>query len=160
MKLNSLGASVPVTWGACVFLAKVDGGRAKSGMLIHKRGVLGLVAAALLLGGCAHGMSRGGSEAGDPETVLQVTNNNWSDMAIYLVRGGMRQRLGTAGSLTTSKFRLPSHIFASPDPLRLVADPIGGAAAHVSQPLLLSPGQTVEWRLENNLHLSSAFIRG
>jgi hypothetical protein len=123
-------------------------------------GLRGLVAVALLAGGCAHG---GGettvAEPGVPQTVLQVWNNNWSDMNVYVVRGTLRQRLGTVTSLTTSRFPLPAHIMASPDPVRLLADPIGVAQQYMSPPLLVSPGQFVEWRLENNVNLSSTFIR-
>lgn len=129
-------------------------------MLARTRGLLGLAAAALLAGACAHGKAAtGGGQVGEMETVLQVSNNNWSDMNVYVVRGAMRQRLGTVGSLTTSKFKLPRYIFTSPDPVQLVADPIGGARPYMSPPLLVNPGAVVEWRLENNVNLSSAFIR-
>jgi hypothetical protein len=124
------------------------------------RGWLSLAAAALLASGCAHGNPASGEgELGERQSVLQVSNNNWSDMTVYLVRGTMRQRLGTVGSLTTSRFKLPEHIFTSPDPVRLVADPIGGARTYTSPPVLIGPGQTVEWRLENNVALSSYFVR-
>lgn len=129
-------------------------------MSTRNRGLLALTAAVLLAGGCAHGnTARGDAKGTDAETVLQVTNNNWSDMNVYVVRGAMRQRLGTVGSLTTSKFKLPRYIFTSPDPVQLVADPIGGARPYMSPPLLVNPGAVVEWRLENNVNLSSAFIR-
>jgi hypothetical protein len=129
-------------------------------MLARTRGLLGLATVAVFAGACAHGnAARGEAERNDMETVLQVANNNWSDMNVYLVRGALKQRLGTVSSLTTAKFKLPEHVFASPEPLRLLADPIGGAQAYLSQPLLVNPGQIVEWRLENNVALSNAFIR-
>ena len=124
------------------------------------RGLLGLAAAALLASGCAHGKAAtGATELKNPRVVVQVWNNNWSDMNVYVVRGTMRQRLGTVTSLTTGKFALPQHLLTNPDPVRLLADPIGAAQPYMSQPLLVNPGQTVEWRLENNVQLSSAFIR-
>jgi hypothetical protein len=115
--------------------------------------------AALLAVGCAHGNSATAEPDAEDGAVLQVANNSWSDMNVYVVRGSMRQRLGTVGSLGTGKFRLPRHIFTSPEPMRLLADPIGSTRPYLSPPLLVNPGQVVEWRLENNVQLSSAFIR-
>ena len=129
-------------------------------MLGRKHGLLSLAAAALLATACAHGnTARASDEAGEREAMLQVSNQNWSDMNVYLLRGGLKQRLGTVGSNTTSRFKLPHHIFTSSEPVRLLADPIGNARTYTSPPLLVGPGQTVEWRLENNVNLSSAFIR-
>jgi hypothetical protein len=126
----------------------------------RKGELMGLAAAALLAVGCAHGNSATADAANaDAGAVVHVSNNNWSDMNVYVVRGTMRQRLGTVSSLATGKFRLPRHIFTSPEPMRLLADPIGGAQQYLSPPLLVNPGQVVEWRLENNVQLSSAFIR-
>jgi len=129
-------------------------------MFGRKYGLLSLAAAALLATGCAHGnTARAADEADEPEAMLQVSNQNWSDMNVYLVRGGSKQRLGTVGSNMTGRFKLPRHIFTSTEPLQLLADPIGSARTYTSPPLLVSPGQTVEWRLENNVALSSYFIR-
>jgi len=126
----------------------------------RKHGLLSFAAAAVLAVGCAHGnTATAADEAGEPEALLQVSNQNWSDMNVYLVRGAMKQRLGTVSSNTTSRFKLPRHIFASPDPVQLLADPIGSARTYTSPPLLVNPGQTVEWRLENNVALSSFLVR-
>jgi len=129
-------------------------------MLGRKSELAGVAAAALLAFGCVH-RNTATVDAGnrDAEAMVHVANNNWSDMNVYVVRGSMRQRLGTVSSLGTGRFRLPRHIFTSPEPMRLLADPIGGAQPYMSPPLLVNPGQVVEWRLENNVQLSSAFIR-
>ena len=43
--------------------------------------------------------------------------------------------------------------------LRLVADPIGSRERHTSQPVTIWPGQRVEFRIENNLPISSIAVR-
>jgi hypothetical protein len=118
------------------------------------------MAAALLAGGCAHGnAARSDDVAVEPQVMVRVENNNWSDMNVYVLRSGTRQRLGSVSSMTTAKFKLPRHVLVSTEPVRLLADPVGSSRGILSPPLLLNAGQVVEWRVENNPALSSAFIR-
>ena len=119
-----------------------------------------LVHAALLaviaLSACAP-VSRGG-QAGEfqqEKATLLVENNNWADMAIYLVRDGMRTRLGTAPSLGRTRFVLPDAMIGGSGELRLLADPIGSTQRFLSQPIHVTPGDQVRFRLENNVQLSS-----
>lgn len=122
-------------------------------------------AAALLAGGCAHGSTTVSDavledpEVEDDRTLIRVTNNNWSDMTIYLVRSGSQRRLGTVTSQTTRTFVVPAHVIASSNRIHLMADPIGSSRTLVSAPLLINTGQTAEWQLENSLGLSSMWIR-
>lgn len=123
-----------------------------------------LVAAVLLAGGCAYGnttrsdVALDGAAVEDDQTQIRVTNNNWSDMTIYLVRSGSQQRLGTVTSQTTRTFTVPAHLVSS-NRVHLMADPIGSSRTVSSAPLLITGGQTAEWRLENSLGLSSMWIR-
>jgi hypothetical protein len=123
-------------------------------------GLGALALAALMGGGCAHGTA-GSSEvsSGDERTVIRVTNNNWSDMTIYLVRSGTQQRLGNVPSQSTGTFIVPTHVLATASRLHLAADPIGSSQVFLSAPLLINPGQSAEWKLENTLALSSVWIR-
>ena len=110
------------------------------------------VAAALLLG-CAH---RGEVEPGDPgdqnaEVALEVESHNWSDVVIYLVRGGNTERLGTVGALNTETFVFPYRRLGTGADIRLRAYPIGGPGAFTSEALLVQPGQWIKWTLENDL---------
>ncbi len=89
---------------------------------------------------------------------VEVFNNNWSDMAIYAVSSGTRHRLTTVTTGTSQKFTLPRHLNADVREIRLLADPIGGPRAVLSDPLILSPGDEVEWHLQNHLALSGQLI--
>jgi hypothetical protein len=119
-----------------------------------------LAAATMTAGGCAHGaqtVERDGFA--EPETTVKVTSYNWSDINVYLVRGSWRQRLGTISSFSTRTFDLPDHLLAGASKVYLHADLIGSSRTHTSPPLLVMRGHQVEWRLENNLQLSSAYVR-
>lgn len=125
------------------------------------RNVMALVAVLLLAGGCASGT--GGMQNLEMEdssrTTIRVLNQNWSDMTIYLERNGLRQRLGTVTSQATGVFVVATHLIESSGQVHLIADPIGSSRLFASPPLLIQPGQTAEWRLENSLPLSSMWIR-
>lgn len=121
-------------------------------------------ALALIVAGCA---SAGGARAakddpgftGSERAEIVVQNSNWLDMNVYAVRGGSRMRLGTVNSMASERFRLPRHMVDGVGGLRLLADPIGSRDVYFSQPILIGPGQRVEWKLENNLALSSFTVR-
>lgn len=121
-------------------------------------GIAALIVA-LWMVACAHGGDAAQARGGPPEAALHVVNSNWSDMTVYAVRNGMRSRLGTVPSMEKRTFRLPGHIVVAGGDFRLEADPLGSSRRYQSPSLVVGPGQVVEWRLENNLSLSSAVIR-
>ncbi len=91
-------------------------------------------------------------------TTVRVVNDNWHDITVYAVRAGYRRRLGTVTSFPSRVCTLPPTFLIPSDELRLIADPIGRRGAFVSEPLLVNPGDVVEWRLLNNIRLSNIFI--
>ncbi len=93
-----------------------------------------------------------------PRTTVRVINDNWNDITVYAVRAGYHRRLGTVTSFTSRVLTLPPTLLTPSDELRLIADPIGRRGAYVSEPLLVSAGDVVEWRLLNNIRLSNVFI--
>jgi hypothetical protein len=101
------------------------------------------VSIALLVAGCTG--FRHGSNAIDPNqpTVVQVDNQGFLDMAVYVMRSSERIRLGTATGNSKSSFRVPVGIVSGLTPLRFIADPIGGTRASVSEEITVAPGDTV-----------------
>jgi hypothetical protein len=101
------------------------------------------VSIALLAAACTG--FRHGSTSIDPNqpTVVQVDNQGFLDMAVYVLRSSERVRLGTATGNAKSNFRLPAGIVSGLTPLRFVADPIGGTRASVSEEITVAPGDTV-----------------
>jgi hypothetical protein len=92
-------------------------------------------------------------------TEVEVTNNNWSDMRVYVDRGGVKTRIGTVTSMTTRMLAIPRALLRPGSSVRLVADPIGAPQEFVSPSLLVNPGQRVEFTIQNHLSVSSISVR-
>ncbi len=105
---------------------------------------------ALLLA-CAKREPAEPGETRDAEVALEVESHNWSDIAIYLVRGTANERLGTVGALRTETFVLPYGRLGEGGDVRLMAYPIGGPRAYTSEELRVQPGQMIRWTLESDL---------
>jgi predicted small lipoprotein YifL len=118
-----------------------------------------VVALATSLTACgARGGGAPGSAPSAPPATVQVTNHNWADMVIYLVRSSTRVRLGTVTSMNTARFRIPNGMITSGSSIHLHADPIGSRDGYVTPALQVSPGRQVELRLQNHLAISSVSV--
>jgi hypothetical protein len=123
------------------------------------RRIVAVVAAWLAVGACASpraGADGRESSATEPVTV-QVSNNNWLDIVIYAAQGGNRTRLGSVPTGSTVDLPLPTP-FVSRSGIQLIAAPIGARVSFTSEQLTVLPGQTVEFRIENHLAISSVWI--
>lgn len=127
--------------------------------------LMGALFASAAVGGCASSGSSEATYVGMPapearmRTALVVENNNWQDMTVYLLRDGMRFRLGSVPSLARERFVLNSAMMGGTGTLQIIADPLGSNRAWVSEPFLVQPGDEVRFKLENNISLSSYMIR-
>lgn len=92
---------------------------------------------------CYRPAKGGGAPEAQQPTTLRVRNQNFLDMNIYVVRGGVRSRLGTATGNSTATFRIPTAFVQVLTVLRFQADPIGGRGAPVSEEVTVSPGDEV-----------------
>lgn len=101
-----------------------------------------VVAGSISISAC--GAARQGPRGSDPPTTLQVENQSFLDMNIYLITsGGARIRLGTATGNSTTNMRIPpSYVFGGTD-MRFLADPIGSQRTPVSQSITVFPGDNV-----------------
>lgn len=107
------------------------------------------------LAGCASAGDGARSSSMAERTRVRVANHNWSDMNVFIDRDGVRTRLGTVTTASSRTFMIPRGVMSVSGTLRLVADPIGGSGVYVTSPLLVSPGQLVEFTIENHVNLSS-----
>jgi len=90
---------------------------------------------------------------------LRVTNSNWSDVRIYVVRGTMWTRLGTVTTNSTVDFQIPADFLSGAGGASIVADPVAGRA-HWSTPLpAISEGDEFEGVIENFLQYSHLVVR-
>lgn len=111
------------------------------------------IAAFLGLAGCAGKSEQqtGPLPPGDADAHVQVTNHNWLDMAIYAERGSMKVRLGTVTSMASEKLTIPRNLMGLSSSIRLIASPIGSSADYATYPVDVWPGDTIDFKIENNL---------
>jgi hypothetical protein len=87
---------------------------------------------------------------------VQIDNQNFSDMNIYLISTGQRWLLGQANGLSKSMLTIPAGAVMANGTVRLLADPIG-ASGRITTPLLtVPPGQRVYWTIGSDPATSSA----
>ena len=90
------------------------------------------------------------------ETVVQIDNQNFNDMNIYLLDEGTRVFLGAVNGLSTGTLAIPRAASSSAFRVRLLADPIGSSIAITTPNLSVGPGQTVYWTIGSTLSNSFA----
>ena len=127
-------------------------------------GLIGLTALSL---GCGTGRaapsepaprqdSEQAGKAARGETVVQIDNQNFNDMNIYLIDAGNRVFLGEVNGLTTGELAIPRVASPSSLQIRLLADPIGSSTPIATPSLTVGPGQTVYWTIGSSLSNSFA----
>ena len=114
---------------------------------------------ALTLLGCRKRDAETGP-APDPNTPVpvEIESHFMGDVTIYLVRGSLRQRLGMVTALGTAEYSFPWRWLSQSGSSRLMAYPIAGARAHLSESLIVQPGQWIKWTLEADLTRSSMAV--
>jgi hypothetical protein len=88
---------------------------------------------------------------------VAVESHNWNDITIYLVAGGLPQRLGMVTALGSATFDFSSHRLNTSGGVRLRALPVAGRP-FTSETILVQPGQVITWVLENDLDASSLSV--
>jgi hypothetical protein len=89
---------------------------------------------------------------------VQVDNQNFSDMNIYLVNGGQRWLLGQVSGLSKATLKISSGLATSGGRVRLLADGIGGAGPISTPTLLVAPGQSIFWTIGSDPATSTATV--
>jgi hypothetical protein len=117
--------------------------------------VLGtLLIAAPGCGLVSSGAEQRGADRLSGTVLVEVESHNWSDITVYLLAGGLPQRLGMVSALGEASFDFSSHRLNTSGGVRLRALPVAGQA-FTSDAILVLPGQVITWTLENNLNASS-----
>jgi hypothetical protein len=104
-----------------------------------------------------HSQTPSAAEINSRRVGVEVTSHNWNDITVYLIAGGLPQRLGMVTALSTATFDFPSHRTYSSAGVRLRALPVAGRA-FTSETILVQPGQVITWTLENDLDRSSVTV--
>ncbi len=109
---------------------------------LSPRAVLPLVLLVLVAACGPRSRSNRPPVAAEPSYV-NISNQSWLDMNMYVLRSSQRIRLGTAGANQTTRFRLPQNLVFGATPLRFLADPIGSSRTAQSCEIVVSPGDEI-----------------
>ncbi len=91
----------------------------------------------------------------DDDLVLEVSNNNWSDVVIYMVHDGRRTRFTTVTAAHSTSVVLPARYVGANGVIQIIAHRIGGNDEYVSPVVSVRMGHTIALTLESNLGRSS-----
>jgi hypothetical protein len=108
--------------------------------------ILRILPVLLVLAACSARDPDGGtpSPARGPAT-LEVENQGFYDMTVYVVDGVQRQRLGMARGNSVTMLTIPDRLVrGGAAPLRFLCDPVGGQGLPVSEEIVVQPGDVVE----------------
>lgn len=90
---------------------------------------------------------------------LRVTNANWSEVRVYLVRAGVQLRLGSVTSNGSAVFEIPPDYLGQSGSVTLVATPVASRASYSTALTGISPGDELELFVENLLQFSHLVVR-
>lgn len=113
--------------------------------------VLGLSTAC----GASRSTAASGPQPASNDIPVQIDNQNFSDMEIYVVRNGQRLLLGQAGGLTKTTLTIRNAVRGD-GRVRLLAEPIGGVRPFATPTLVVPPGQSIFWTIGSDPATSSA----
>ena len=124
--------------------------------------VAAALAPALAGVGCARKRATA-DQAPAPENTLpatlHVSNSNWSDVRIYLVRGGSWLRLGLVTTNGAADFEIPPDFLRQAGNVTLVASPVGGRTVYSTSLAGIMPGDELELVVEGFLQYSHLVVR-
>jgi hypothetical protein len=77
---------------------------------------------------------------GPVRTTIDVQNQDFNDMTVYVIVNGARTRLGIAPGNKTTVLTIPEYLLTGTSFVRFVADPIGGNRTPVTEEVDVTPG--------------------
>jgi hypothetical protein len=108
-----------------------------------------------LLAACTQG---GGGPNPANAVQLVVRNNYPADVEVMVVaEGGVPHHIGMVPVAQSRTFWVPA-AFISPTGVRVIADPVGAGGVASSDPLIVHPGQTINFTVEPALSASTAVV--
>jgi hypothetical protein len=90
--------------------------------------------------GCRSGNAPRRTSDGPVRTTIDVQNQDFNDMTVYVIVNGARTRLGIAPGNKTTVLTIPDYLLAGTTFLRFVCDPIGGNRTPVTEEVDVTPG--------------------
>jgi hypothetical protein len=101
----------------------------------------------------------GGGGSRSREIRVEVVNDNFLDMGIYVMEGSTNWRLGDVTGKTTGTFTVDLDQINPSGGLRLLADPVGSREAYLSDAVAVYPGVIVVFNIAPALSQSYVILR-
>ena len=102
----------------------------------------------------------GGERGVQPREIrVEVVNDNFHDMGIFVMEGGTNFRLGEVTGKTSASFTLDLDQISPSRGLRLLADPVGSREAYLSDAVSVGPGVIVVFNIAPALSQSYVILR-
>ena len=122
--------------------------------------MLTVLALGAAIGGCARnaGLQTGSAQPVAGAVTVRVVNDNFNDVDVYAIVGGVANRIGMVTGTSKATFVLDPSYFPTGE-LRLVATPIGGGGRASSGLLSVLAGETIEFDIAPHLRDSAVFVR-
>ena len=106
--------------------------------------------------GASRSTPASGPEPRSNEIPVQIDNQNFSDMDIYVLRNGERWLIGQAGGLTKTTLAIRGAIMGD-GRVRLLAEPVGGVRPFATPTLIVPPGQSIFWTIGSDPATSTPY---
>ena len=78
------------------------------------------------------------------EVAVNVDNQNFSDMNIFIIRGGQRLRLGMVPGLSSRTLMVRPEMIGYGTELRFEVHPIGGRSNPITETMTVHPGDVIQ----------------
>lgn len=92
------------------------------------------------------------------EVKLVVENNNYWDMHMYAMEGGLYRSLGIVPGLGEEELTVPAYLAAPGADFQILADPIGSNVSYMTDPILLGTSDEIDLMIQGDIALSSFML--
>lgn len=100
-----------------------------------------------------------GERAPSRDIRVEVVNDNFLDMGVFVMVDGVNLRLGDVTGKSSESFTLDPARLSPSQGLRLLADPVGSRNAFLSDEVAVAPGSTVVLTISADLQQSYVILR-
>jgi hypothetical protein len=112
------------------------------------------LAAALLLGACSTAPKNRLASAPQGDYSLSVTNHNWLDVTVFVIRGGTRFRVGDVSGNSSARLKIPGRLVES-GAVQLLVDPIGSSEYYLTDPIMVTSDEGVQLTVAPAMRMST-----